>query len=239
MWKTYHLENPRAHKLDHPTLLRWNEYLRSKLKSSAEPFLIEFEKTLPEPFIGNINAPGVVFLAANPGYGEFDIQNAGNPTFSNLVLANHHQKEMDYPFYYLDPKLGFHEGYQWWKQRLRVLLETSGLTDQKLSNHICTIQLHGYRSKRLAYPKFFFDNPLPSQQFTKEAISRLSKDPNVLFVLMRSERLWTKLLGELPKNIIRVANPRSPYITPNNIKDEGFEKLLKHLKTNSQNSYES
>lgn len=105
---------------------------------------------LPEPFLGNLDAP-IVLLNLNPGFVSEDVEHHKQPTFIARSLDNLLHRPAKFPFFLLDPNITA-PGNQWWTRRLRSLtaccdLETVArrvLCVEFVPYHrpICTVNLY-------------------------------------------------------------------------------------------------
>jgi len=69
---------------------------------------------LPEPFIGDPDAP-VVLLNLNPGLDPEDPFVHTDSTRRRLIRANLAHEEIEYRFYYFDPAFDDTPGARWWR----------------------------------------------------------------------------------------------------------------------------
>ena len=167
-------------------------------------FHLEF---VPEPFIGNINAP-VIALNANPGYNPVEVKIHNNPVVRKIMLDN---LIHNYPgFYYLSKDLDLSTGAVWWRRKLRRLIEDT--SKESVSKNLLVVELMAYHSK-----SFKFVN-LPSQQYSCQLV-RMAIERNTLIIVMRSKNIWLDLVPALRfyKNLIVMSNPQQTYFSPGNI----------------------
>lgn len=171
---------------------------------------------LPEPFIGNPEAP-VVLLNLNPGFDEVDHIWHVTPTFQAAVRANLAHQDQPWPFYPLNPDFQGYGGNRWWGSKLRSLIEMYGR--ELVSQTILVVELFPYHSSR-----FGFLGQVPSQKYSFELVSQAIKR-EALIVVMRAERRWLEAVPELQGYpYLRVASVQQPSISEGNLK-AGWAKL--------------
>lgn len=188
-----------------------------------------FLNIFPDPYVGDINNAEVFFLLLNPGLvippglkeplEFFYLENF--PSFKNDLLANLHQEQRKYPFYYLDPKNKLSLGFRYWTKVLNQFLNDE-VDYEKISKKICAIEFFPYHSQKYKKHKV-----IPSQKFTfevvKEAINR-----NKIIIVMRAKKDWEKALElkfENHKNIYFPRSSQNVILTKKNIGTDLFEKL--------------
>jgi hypothetical protein len=167
-------------------------------------FHLEF---VPEPFIGNVNAP-VIALNANPGYDPSEVKIHNIPTVRKIMLDN---LIHTYPgFYYLSKELDLSTGAVWWRKKLRRLIEDTSMGS--VSKNLLVVESMAYHSK-----SFKFVN-LPSQQYSCQLV-KMAIERKALIIIMRSKNVWFDLIPALRayKNLIVMNNPQSTYFSPGNL----------------------
>ena len=91
------------------------------------------------------------------------------------------------------------------------------------------VQYFPYQSLRRVH----FPELLPSQRFSFSLVEK-AIDAGKLIVVMRSRRHWLKAVPKLAAyGFSELRNPRSPYVTPNNMGQEQFDRLLARLESNA------
>lgn len=170
------------------------------------------KELLPCPFEGNIEQASVVLLLANPSWGP-----------NSLVTDHMRPKELkDWGLWSLhdDANVAMRD---WWRPRLKSLLEDSGLTWQQMSNKIAALQINSWASMN-------FDESckLPSFDLMQNIYLEFAKR-DVLFIVCRGEKLWNQILGT--EKHISLNSKLSSYITRNNLnKTEGaYDEILKRI----------
>lgn len=189
--------------------------------------LLKFElrlDTLPEPYVGGLNKAEVIFLALNPGFDDSDIiVNLNMPKF---IKANYINRNDPYnsPFYYFDG--GFEEtgGYKWWAKKLGPLLR-AGILESTLRDKIMLIEYLPYHSKNAKKIKNLV---VPSQQFSFDLVREAIRRKKII-VIMRSPELWLKEVPELENNSVTLNSWLNVIISPNNIGELNFNRILTKL----------
>jgi hypothetical protein len=71
---------------------------------------------------------------------------------------------------------------------------------------------------------------LPSQSYSFELVER-ALDRGAQVVILRSWKRWIEAVPLLRKsdNVLVLRTPRSPYLTPKTLGDDGFERLVRAL----------
>jgi hypothetical protein len=207
-WINYSFENSAIHTLDEALIEEFN--LKAKPKVSYN------KELLPDPYIGNINTK-ILLLMLNPGISENDFFIHKSPEFIKLHRKNIDQKELEYPFYYLNPELDC-PGSDYWHKKLGTLIKEFGV--KKISQTFCCLQLVAYHS--VAFKKS--PKLLPTQEFTKNILKNHMKN-NLPIIIMRSRTMWESLVPELKsyKNFFVLNSFLNPVITPNNVGEDNFD----------------
>jgi hypothetical protein len=177
---------------------------------------------VPEPFLGNPEAP-VLLLNLNPGFIEADIPAHRNRDFRAAAFENLEHRHPEFPFYLLDPAFPS-PGQDWWKRKLRLLIEEVGL--HSVASNVFVVEIHGYHSQRFA-PGL----GLPSQAYTRRLVlDAISREATV--VVMRGRRVWEFLVPELSglSSVVYIRSVQNPVISPKNC-PESFEGILAAVKT--------
>jgi len=167
---------------------------------------------LPCPFEGNIEQARVVLLLANPSCGP-----------NSLVTDHMRPKELkDWGLWSLhdDANVAMRN---WWRPRLKLLLEDSGLSWQQMSNKVAALQINPWASRN-------FDESckLPSFNLMQNIYLEFAKR-DVLFIVCRAEKLWNQILGT--EKHISLNSRLSSYITRNNLNktDGAYDEILKRI----------
>lgn len=178
---------------------------------------------LPVPWIGDPRNARVLFLALNPGW------TPDTDRLEREVYAEENRKALtfnsDVPFFCLDDRLATSRGYMWWRRRLGRLVDLFGL-DHVRSNVSC-VEWFAYHSAT------FRKLPvLPSQKYSFELVNG-AIDRGAGIVLMRSRALWVESVPRLESaGMVELRVPRSPYVTPANLAENGFERVVEALASN-------
>ncbi len=178
--------------------------------------------SLPEPFIGRPDAP-IVLLRAGPGFTPDDLRVSDDRHARHVWRRNVLHQPLDYPFYPLDPALGWTEQAMWWRRKLRQVL--ARCDERTIAHNLLCIAAVPYRAYR--YPGKF--PVLPSQRYSLDLVEH-AIDRDALILLNNTARFWfdalPRLRGYRHLHIARVA--RGGHITPGYY-PEGFAHLARVL----------
>jgi len=172
------LENPWAQlPKEAPFLLPHDAALIEGFNLTAEDCFKVRAEIIPEPFLGNPDAP-IVLLSHNPGFDEEnDLPHHGDPNFAILSRANLLHKPINFPLYLLDPTIA---RTKYWEGKLRWLIERFDIPT--VAHSVFCVEFFPYHSER-------FDRTIgvPSQQYSfslvKQAITR-----GAVILILRGER---------------------------------------------------
>lgn len=180
-------------------------------------------EVLPVPFLGSLESANVVLLNLNPGIVEQDFEIFRND--KGYVEQNRRTLTFrsDPSFFYLGERFSYTEGYKWWSKRLRKLIEVCG--HETVAAKTMCIQYFPYHSKEYKATTAL----APSQHYGFSLVRRAIERGKTI-VVMRSFHLWLSQVPELGSSpCIRLNNPRSPYLTPNNMTTGDFQRLVKAM----------
>ena len=201
----------------------------------------------PFPFQGNPFLSKVIFLSQNPGFVERINKDAAllleQVKDLRIQLSEEWNKHRIHDVNSLFPNpenINVYQGFQllgdwYWYNKLILLCKDAKMPEKDFFHRVALIQLMPYSST--SCNKVITN--LPTQQYTKHLIQYLLNQPKgPLFVVMRSEPDWEKLLGisfqeDKYKNrfILRKRDknghrPRLQYINQNAFADNGYERIL-------------
>jgi hypothetical protein len=206
-----------------PFLLPQDKDIVMKFNESANEDLKLHHELLPEPFLGNPEAP-VVLLNKNPGYSSpKDLTDHTPPASNTGAWSNLLHKRTAFPFYLLDPDQSRALGYKWWNNKLKSLIENCGR--RLVARSVLCVEYFPYHSRRFGHGEL----ALPSQQYNfdlvRSAISR-----HAVIVVMRGKRQWFKAIPELQSysRIYYLRNPQNPTISPKNC-PEGYASVVRAI----------
>lgn len=211
--------------LESPYILEQDRYLIREMNYKYGDSLRKIQtQLLPEPFLGNIDAP-IIMLTKNPG---FDALNDPfwhtQERMQRLARANLLQEPSDYPFYFLNPEIQDSPGAAWHREKLRALIIRTSLL--KVSQNVCSIPSFPYHTSRYSgIPKRISEDILPSQKYTRFIIRR-AIERDTIIVLGSGKNEWGALVPELfnYQKTYFLSNSQRPFISPGNL-DE-FAELL-------------
>ena len=209
------------HDLDKAQVVMYN----LKARSDSRKLLTHM---LPEPWAGAIDAP-VVVLQGNPGANEDEARLDWRPTAAQrqAALATLAGEKLDYPLYWLDPKLSSTDGGRWSEQRLKKLIEAAGR--DSVSRSLLLLETYAYHSRQFASRI----TSLPTQQYTdyllQQAIAR-----DALVVIVRSKKYWMEKVPALAEHemrglVLTTSSWQNASLSPGNLK-AGYELLLSRLR---------
>jgi hypothetical protein len=218
-WAEFEYSDFMVHALDQAAFDAHNRIATKNFKFI--PFLT------PEPWIGNTNA-NVVILLANPGATKENIdgQRESNPFREELSIANLHGEYMEYPHYFLDPRLTSDPGGKWWRAALGTLIKETSL--DQVANSVMSLEALPYHSGNFALPA----NPIATQSFTFELL-REAMARQAFIVIYRQPDYWIENVPELARYQHKTMDPNTTqrvWITPGNLKN-GYEELLEKIKS--------
>ena len=215
-WRALPLQPPFVLETDRQSISTFNRRAKSNIRVHLE--------ALPEPFLGDPDAP-VVLLSLNPGFGEETLPfHQGNTYFRESHRRNLLHSPTEYPFYLLDPSNRASPGYAWWWKHLRVLIEACG--QKQVANCVLCVEYFPYASEH-----FGFRNILPSQNYAfylvQQAINR-----GAIIVVMRGERFWINAIPFLKEYdlFFRLNNVQSVYLTLNNC-PAGYSRIVSRIRS--------
>jgi hypothetical protein len=229
------LKIKKGHSADTEYVLAADKALVSKMAASVQEEQRLHLDLYPEPFTGNPAAP-IYLLNLNPGYHAQD--KADMALIHQYALANlKHESKGDYPFYFLNPALKETEGYKWWRKKLNGLIQAVAQKNtidaeeaaKKVAQSIFCIEYFPYHSKTF-YPTL--DAKIPSQDYTATLIGQAMKRKNVLFIILRSKQKFYAAFPKLETRdlVFSCNSPQNPAISPNNVPDGVFDKILERIK---------
>jgi hypothetical protein len=177
---------------------------------------------LPEPFVGDPKTAAVIYLQRNPGFGPADTKYQRRSDCRSAVRSMVTGRKSEWPFLHLDPRYETGPGGEWWRKRLRSVLEAAG-SDQIVAKRFAAVEYHGYHSRQYAALRI----TLPSQHYTFELV-RLALRRGALIVVGRGDRDWRVAIPELDDsdNVVRVKTARSAYLTDRTLAPRDWQRVL-------------
>ena len=216
-WLTVRDQSDYILEIDREAIKRYNESRRRNDRKINV-------KSIPEPFIGNLEAAKVVLLSLNPGDSEDDFQAHSDDEFREALFRNLHGESQKCPFYPLNPKFSWTGAGKWWLARTRELRE-AGLDDGTLAESLLVIEWFPYHSRKSAFPnKRVCESQNYSFHLAKKMLERKK-----LVIGMRSKRKWIEVdqrFGEVPF----LKNPQCGHISRNNTDGNVFDRIVEALK---------
>lgn len=218
-WLEIQVSGEFVHPLDRATVSAHNSAVANEYK-----FLTDM---VPEPFVGDVSAP-VLLLMANPGatlanaQGQFGDK---NDLVIKASIDNLFQRDVLYPLFHLDPNLVGTEGADWYRSKLKWLIEECG--EVAVAKNLFTAELVPYHSIKWREPK----GKVPTQEFTISLIHQAMHRGSII-LMARAYRFWIKQIPELaayPK-LIRANSPMNASISPGNYGLANFQAIVNALK---------
>lgn len=131
----------------------------------------------------------------------------------------------------------------YWSKRFKKLMQDSKLEESEFYKRIALIEFYGYSSisaaKSFPLKRKGSDRFLSSQYYLADMIKFIANRPDneVCFIIARSQKKWKSLLKDIwdkpnfqNKLILRNNNGRSQSITPENLGEDNYKKILDILK---------
>jgi len=200
-WRFLPSESPYVLPLDKEMIGRFNQ-------SAVEDHRVQLD-ALPEPYVGNRNAP-ILLLNLNPGYDDKDPEIHANPAFQSLLRNNYLHEPAEYPFYFLNPNY-VNPGRDWWEKKLKPLLAL--VPRVKLANSLFCVEHFPYHSRRYNHTKLALSSQQYGFSLVREAMQR-----QAVIVLMRASKLWRSAIPELNtySRLCTLNNPQNVVISERN-----------------------
>ena len=172
----------------------------------------------PLPFFGSIEAK-VVILLANPGIGPGE--EIPDESFTQLRLLDSARKHqtLEEHFIYISEGMKGTEGHKWWTSKLKALTSESSI--QLVHESLMAVEFHPYHSVNFSVLPI----TLPTQNYTFELVRRKVAE-GALFVIGRHLQGWFTAVPELRNANYVMFKSRNAALTPGNLNDDGFKKVL-------------
>lgn len=192
-----------------------------------------------EPYMGSLSKPKIVFLYLNPGYHEADDDIQKDNKIGNTLINVLRQSlnDTEYPFLWLDKEYKDaskekNPGAFYWNRLIDQKTGTSFLkclveearwkgdeteARKRIANNVCDIELFPYHS--IKFNKKWLKT-CSVQMARKAVINAIDKNPDTLFVFMRSFSLWipeesNRLQISQRENVVINKAVRNPSLNPN------------------------
>jgi hypothetical protein len=216
---------------------------RAKTDDDFEAYRIR-TGLLPDPFIGDPEAP-VVFVMANPGYTDearaarwgcgSDDSWHHKQFFRELYYENYAQRPLEYPMFFLDPRVEESPAGHWCRRRflgrLRLIFD-----DRTLARSIALVDFFPYHSAKYRFvPKFSVPSQAYSQELIASAVAR-----GATIVLMRAVARLLEFIPALQAfDYLVSVSPQNPAVSPGNIrtrdgKENGFERIVERIRSSGR-----
>lgn len=224
----------------------WKKFKRKKppyLLDEDEEAILNFNKKeklrpehkidvygLPVPFQGNPFKAKIILLQLNPGSDippgfekEDDPALDAYPKLKEDTFKNYLHKELEYPFFDLNPDYRLCGGFRYWFKVWKHFIKNKD-DYKRISRKICCMEFFPYRSKNYKH----FDKILECQKYNFDLV-RQAIDRNALIVIMKKGQWFEQVKGLKTYDRILTLEGRSPVLSKNNISGNGFEQIQKAL----------
>ena len=168
---------------------------------------------LPDPYLGNINAP-VVLLSSNPSYNGTQDELHKKIEFIEACRNNLLHGKTEWSNYYFDPRFYGTAGHEWWSKKAREIIELVG--EKIFSQNVLTVEYFPYHSSRFKPMKEILRSQEYSGYLVKKAIER-----NACIVVMYKEKEWLNLVPELKHfKYMTLSSSQNGYVSKGNLKGD-------------------
>jgi len=174
---------------------------------------------MPEPFLGRKDAP-VVVLLGNPGYSERDHIWHDRPEFRAAIRENLTHQRTAYAHPLLDPAFSEASGSLWWTGGLRRLIEATDLWT--VADNVLILEALPYHSKQ------YRGHAIPSQGYTQQLLAQAQSRDAVVVHVRGPWCRWDPMLDSYP-HFLRTRTPQVAHLSPKNLGDEGFRRVVDAL----------
>lgn len=167
----------------------------------------------PEQYAGNFEAP-VVLLGKCPGFKPGDAKVHASDIYKNLWRKNVTQENIDYPLFFLHPKIEGTPCEIYWYRKLKPLIERT--SRELVAKHVLEVQLYPYHCGDLKENEF--SKSFPSRKFANEIVN-FAVERGAIIIAMMKKNDWGRFVPSLGSynNFHAVNNPRSASVSPKNL----------------------
>jgi len=187
-------------------------------------------RLLPEPFLGNPDAP-VVILGLNPGFNKKAFRQHRRPDFAKRLRSNLMHDSVDRsgcPLYLIDDVLLPHPkepGRKWWDRVLRKWIDDPDIGRQAVAHGVFCVEFFPYHSKKFGHSRL----KLKSQEYSFSLVRR-AMDRDAVIVVLWGYRYWKEAIAELSSypRLFRMKSRQNPVISQKNCSQgclQGAEEL--------------
>ena len=176
----------------------------------------------------------VFILTLNPGLHISDYFTENNPVFQQHLEGNFKQTLEHFPFFFLNPELGFHAGYEYWNRQIKSQREalykrlniSRNDAQQFLAQEIAVLELIPYHARGNPKRNVNILN-LPSVSavttFAREVLQPRALKEEILILNIRASKEWGLGKGEY---ILKDFDPRNPSFNPEKVNGERLIEFL-------------
>jgi hypothetical protein len=184
---------------------------------------LHVDKILPEPFVGDRQAP-IVLLSNNPGAGSLELTYNLHPRFVARMRDNYHHRPSDYPFGFLAPDYEG-RGRVWWASKFKHLIKEFG--EVVVAGNVLNVPYFPYPSQRFDHVRLCVRSQDYGFSLVRDAVER-----GAVVVLMR-RRTRLAWFGAVPglqeyRRLFEVAFPLNPVISPKNCR--GYQEVVRAIR---------
>jgi hypothetical protein len=173
---------------------------------------------LPDPFIGNLNPPGVLF-SLNPGYTPQTLANGNcnddwwhknSAELREAYRMNFDEERSVYPMFFLDPQFSDNPGGRYWGQKLGDLIRACDR--ERVARNLVTIEFFPYHLNR-----YRGGCKVPSQEFARYQMRR-AMERRAVVLIVRAKTALLRAVPELQKYpFLSVNSPACGYVSRGNV----------------------
>lgn len=194
-------------------------------KRAPEDFKLRIDELIPEPFVGNPEAP-IVLLGNNPGYRADRVQMKQESAFVARMRDNLLHKKTDYPFVFFASDVDkLHR--RWWDRKFKALLH---LGRDLIGRSILAVEHFPYPSRR--YRAGRLSLPSGAREYSYALVKR-AMERNALIVVMRGRRRWFRDVQGLETygGLCLLDNPQTGSVSSGNC--QRFQDIVRAIEANA------
>jgi hypothetical protein len=224
---------------DRAVVERYNAWCKGRGPAEYDAFRLR-TNLLPDPFIGRVDAP-VVFLSANPGYTddaraarwrcESDDRAHKSGVVQELYRRNYAQVDMEYPFFFLDPRMARTPAGYWSRNLFLRSVCDEFQDDRLLARSIALIDFFPYHSAKYRFVKWL---AVSSQGYSRHLVLEAMRR-NAVIIVMRCRSALENAIPDLRTyDYIVAASPQSPCASSRNLTGkagtrDGYDRVVKAI----------
>lgn len=182
---------------------------------------------LPQPFLGNPETANVLILLLNPGYTSSETTIELKSSSLQKAIRESLDPEKSRLFF-LEDDFDWTAGGRWWASKISSILN-AGVSKEDIYRNLAVVEYFPYHSAEFNMKT---DAPLPSQEYTFEAVRRaMARGATIL--LMRGDKWWLSAIPELADypNKVKPNSARNAVLSEKNLGEENFAKIVNLLRS--------